>query len=372
MIRKVAIINNNPTKRQELAAIFSAQGCDITLADDGFELLNTVTEGCDAAIVETGSIDIWDDEFLAKFREVAPDLPLVLTVQSGKIESYVAMLSTGAWDYLTEPFSEEAVRLMLRRLEEQQALLEQKRYLLAELEQAAGEPKVITRDPRMIQILRQVNKVAATDSSVLILGEKGTEKARIARLIHNAGPGKSCPFIRIDCTLPEEESIGRLFGAAGESFAALSAGGTVFLDEITHISPDAQAKLLRMLDGKARPRVISSSSDDPFEQVERGHFREDLFFRLNASQIFLPPLRERTGDVHLLANELMQRHGMAKPELGWDELEEYDWPGNVSELEAAVLLAALRRSDCANAADDLLPTKRRTKNRRRFRREKPR
>ena len=371
MIRKVAIVSNNPAKRQELTAIFTAQGCDVTLAADGLELLNAVTEGCDAAIVETDTIDIWDDEFLATFREEAPDLPLVLTVQSGRIESYVAMLSTGAWDYLAEPFSEEAVRLMLRRLEEQQALLEQNRYLLAELEHARGEPPVITRNPRMIQILRQVNKVAATDSSVLILGEKGTEKEKIARLIHNASPRQSRPFIRIDCTQPEEESAGKMLSGTDESFSTISGGGTIFLDEITHAGPDAQARLLRLLDGEARPRIISSSSDDPFEQVERGRFREDLFFRLNASQIFLPPLRERTGDIPLLAGELMQQHGMAKPDLGWDELKEYDWPGNVSELEAAVLLAALRRGDCGNAADVLLPANRRADNRRRFRRGKP-
>jgi|GEM_PF-6237321 len=368
VIRGIAMIYNNPAKRRELASILAAQGCEVFVARDGLELLNSAAEGCDAAIVDTDTIDIWDDGFLARLRAEAPDLPLVLIMQFGRIESYVAMLSTGAWDYLAEPFSEDSVALLLHRLEEQLVLVEQNRYLWEELEQARGEAQVTTRDPRMTQILRQVGKVAATDASVLILGEKGTEKEKVARLIHRASPRKTGAFVRVDCSLPEEESIGRLFGIAAGGFSRLAEGGTVFLDEVTQISSEAQAKLLRMLSGADGPRLISASSDDPFEQVEKQHFREDLFFRLNAAQIFLPPLRERTVDIPLLAAELMDRFGMNKPDFGWDELAEYDWPGNVGELEAAVRLAALRRSNCANAADDLLPRDRRMRNRRRFRR----
>jgi len=368
VIRTIVMIYNNPAKRQSLASILAAHGCDAIVAHDGLELLDSAAEGCDAAIVDTDTIDIWDEGFLARLRNQAPDLPLVLIIQSGRIESYVAMLATGAWDYLSEPFSEDSVGLLLRRLEEQLVLVEHNRYLWDQLEQTRGEARVTTRDPRMTQILRQVGKVAATDASVLILGEKGTEKEKVARLIHAASERKTGPFVRVDCTLPEEKSIGKLFDRRAGGVSRLAARGTVFLDELTRISPQAQAKLLRMLDTPDVPRLISASSDDPFEQVEKQQFREDLFFRLNAAQIFLPPLRERPADIPLLAAQLMDRYGMHKPDEGWDELIEYDWPGNVGELEAAVRLAALRRSDCANAADDLLPKDRRAKNRRRFRR----
>ena len=368
MIRRLTILHNNPAKRQRLAAILAAQGCDVTVAPDGLELLSSIAQGCDAAIVDTDTIDIWDEGFLARLRAEAPDLPLVITIRPGRTEGYVAILSTGAWDYLPEPFAEEKVKMLLRRLDEQHSLLEQNRYLWHELGQARGEAPLITSDPAMSRILRQVGKVAATDASVLILGEKGTEKEKVARLVHDASGRKSEPFARVDCTLPEEESIGKLLEKTSGGFAGMVARGTIFLDEITKISPNAQAKLLRMLDNHDGPRMISASSDDPFEYVERKLFREDLFFRLNAAQIFLPALRERTADIPLLANRFMDELGMEKPDTGWDELADYDWPGNVSELEAAVRLAAFRRGSGHNVADDLLPKERRANKRRRFRR----
>jgi two-component system response regulator AtoC len=367
VIRRVVIVHNNPLLRQRLATLLSAQACDVVIAHDGAELLSRVAEGCDAAIVDVNTIDIWDKEYVGKLRAEAPELPLVLTIHPGRIESYVALVSTGACEHLAEPFREEQVKLLLRRLGEQQTLLEQNRYLWAELERARGETRLTTCDPRMIQILRQATKVAATDVSVLILGERGTEKEKVARLLHTASPRRSGPFIRVDCTARDETSFDRLFSKNAGGFSDLVEGGTLFLDEVTQMGPQAQARLLRALDEDAGPRLVCSASDDPFEDVEREVFREDLFFRLNAAQVFVPPLRERAADIPLLAAEFMEQFGLAKPQMGWEELTEYDWPGNVTELEAAVRLAALRRGNCENAAEDLLPRNCRARNRRRFR-----
>ena len=365
--RRITLILNNNAERERLQELLTAAGCEVTIARDGTELLGAVAAGCDAAIVDTGTVDLWDAGFVRELRARAPDLPLVLASHTGRVESYVAMLSTGAWDYLARPFSSEAVEVLLRRVDEQKTLLEQNRYLWAELEQMQGLPHTSTRDPRMVEILRQVSKVAQTDASVLILGEPGTEKTAIARLIHNAGPRKPRPFIHVNCGVAERSLAERLRGRQG-NVCSLAAGGTVLLDEVTAMSPHLQATLLRILEDDSATRFICTSSKDPYEEIEKGRFRSDLFFRLNSSQIFLPPLRERAADIPVLAGELMDQLGVPKPEAGWDELADYDWPGNFSELEAAVRLAALRRGDTTgNAADALLPrTYPRRKTRRRF------
>ena len=376
VIRKVALIQNNRADKARLEAILNATGCEPAAAADGADLLGYLTAGCDAAFVDTDTIDIWDKDFLARLRGEAPDVPLVLTLQPGRVESYVAMLSTGAWDYLSQPFTEESVLLLLRRIDEQKTLLEQNRYLWAELEKVRGRPKVLTRDPRMIEIFRQVGKVARTDAAVLILGEQGTEKAKVARLIHNASDRKTRPFVQIDCSQPDEQVAERLVGRNTRGPWALAAGGSVLLDEVLRLSPRMQASLLRALeaaleaaleDTASAARLVCTSSVDPYEEIDNGNFRSDLFFRLNSAQIFLPPLRERAADIPLLAADFMDELGMTRPDAGWDELAEYDWPGNLNELEAAVRLAALRMANSGNAADALLPRVcPRRKGRRRF------
>lgn len=367
-IRKITVIHNNELLRRRLVGLLTDLGCEVTVAADGHDLLSTI-ESCDVAIVDCKTVDIWDAGFMARLRACAPNLPLVLTIQPGRLESYVALVSTDAWEHLPEPFYRDTVAVLLHRLGEQQKLVEQNRYLWAELETTRGQADVNTRDPRMTQILRQVSKVAATDAAVLILGERGTEKEKVARLVHKASERRNLPFIEAGCRQGEEESFTRLFSDAGGGFASLIMGGTIFLREVTALAPEAQARLLRAMEDDSCARVVSSSSDDPFEEVERGAFREDLFFRINAAQVFVPPLRERTADIALLAQEFMEQFGMPKPEDGWDELAQYDWPGNVNELEAAVRLAAIRRNRCDSAAEHLLPPRFRPENRRPFRRK---
>jgi len=354
VIKKTAIIQNNPGDQQTLTEILTASGCEVMVARDGAELLDCVSEGCDAAIVDSGTIDLWERGFLNRLRDQAPDLPLVLTVQSGTVHSYVAMLSTCAWDFLTKPYSAEAVSLLLHRLGEQKLLLEQNRYLWEELDSVQGPVRVGMRDARMVEILRQVGKVAQTDAPVMILGEPGTETAQVARLIHKASTRKDRPFIRIDCTLPEHKLLEKLLCRQSLGVGRLAAGGTVFLDEVIGISPKVQATLLRILEDQFSARLVCATSKDPYDAMDRGDFRRDLFFRINSAQVFLPPLRERTADILLLAGEMMDDFGMPRPDSGWDELAQYEWPGNTRELEAAVRLASIR-GGASNAAEQLLP-----------------
>jgi len=353
VISKTAIIQNNNADRQALTEALRASGCEVMAAYDGAELLECVSDGCEAAIVDSGTLDMWERGFLHKLRAQASALPLVLTIESGSAQSYMAMLSTSAWDFLTKPFSTESVSLLLHRLGEQKLLLEQNRYLWGELEAILGPAAVATRDSRMMEILRQVGKVAQTDAPVMILGELGTETDRVARLLHKASGRKNLPFIRVDCRLPENQLAEKLCGPV--SLCRLAGGGTVFLDEVTEIGSAIQAKLLRILEDHFDARLICATSKDPYEQIEKGSFRRDLFFRINSAQVFLPPLRERTTDIPLLAGAMMDELGMHRPDGGWDELAQYDWPGNTRELEMAVRLAAIRGDCPASAAEQLLP-----------------
>jgi len=368
VLRRIALILNNSSERALMQEIIASAGCESGLAADGAELLHCLAEGCDAAFVDSDTIDLWDRGFICKLGSEAPDVPLVLVMRSGRIEGYVAMLSSGAWDFVTRPIEREALMVVLHRLDEQKLLLEQNRYLWSELDKMEGRPATATRDPRMIEIFRQVAKVARTDASVLILGERGTEKTAVARLIHGASPRSGRPFIHIDCTVHRDRLAERLSGRGAAELCTIAAGGTILLDEFLEITPRLQAMLLRAVTNAPSVRFICSSSRDPYEEIEKGNFRSDLFFRLNSDQIFLPPLRERASDIPLLAGALMDQLGVPRPSTGWEELVDYDWPGNVSELEAAVRLAAFRTSDAADAAEALLPRGRiRRKTRRRFR-----
>jgi len=367
VLRKIALILNNSAERVQMQEIIAAAGCEPVAAADGTELLHCLADGCDAAFVDSDTIDLWDRSFICKLGTQAPDAPLVLVMRSGRIESYVAMLSCGAWDFVTRPIEHDAVMLVLHRIDDQKILLEQNRYLWSELEKQDGRPATATRDPRMIEIFRQVSKVARTDASVLILGERGTEKNAVARLIHGASARSARPFIHVDCTVHRDQLAAELAGKGAAELCTIAAGGTILLDEFLEIAPRLQAVLLRTVTNAPSVRFICSSSKDPYEEIEKGNFRSDLFFRLNSDQIFLPPLRERAGDIPLLAGALMDQFGVPRPSTGWDELADYDWPGNVSELEAAVRLAAFRTGDVPNAADALLPHGRtRRKTRRRF------
>ena len=365
MIRKVAIVQSNPTDRQKLSELLSACGCETIAANDGEELLEIAVQ-CDAMLIDSRMLDIRRKEFVETLRSRAPGVPLVLTIgANGDVQDYAAMVSVDAWDFINRPYCEEAVSLLLHRISEQKTLVEQNKYLWAEIEQIQGGVEVVSQDQRMMDIIRQAGKVAAADVSVMILGETGTEKQTVARLIHRSSARHTGPFIHVDCSQKEAHLERMLMPQSPDNASIIAGGGTIFFDEITRLPAELQAMVLRMLEDGPDARIVCSSSDDPYEAIERKRFREDLFFRINEAQIFLPPLRERSGDIPLLAASFINRLGLEPPADGWEQLTEYDWPGNVDELEAAVRLAALRREWSSNIADTLLPQRRFTKLRKR-------
>jgi two-component system response regulator HydG len=301
------------------------------------------------------------EEVKAKYPETA----VVVMTAFATVSSAVEAMRIGAGDYLTKPFALEELTNVLERSAQRRQFDVESRLLRERLRNQTGMGNLIGRTPEMEKLYRILSKVAFTSHPVLILGESGTGKELVARAIHFNGVNASKPFIPVDCgslvpTLIESELFGHVKGAftgANQARAGLLAAadnGTVFLDEIGELPLDLQSKLLRALQEKeVRPvggtqtvpiaaRILAATNRDLSAMVDQGRFRKDLYFRLNVVNIRIPPLRERKGDIPLLAAHALERQrretGMSHT-FSDDSLRliaEYDWPGNVRELEHAI------------------------------------
>ncbi len=296
-----------------------------------------------------------------------PNVVVIVMTAFATVSSAVEAMRSGASDYLTKPFGMEQLTDVLTRAAQRRTFDREARALREQIRAgaAAGMGPLIGRSAAMEKLHRMLSKVAFTSHPVLILGESGTGKEVVARLIHSHGPHAGKPFIPVDCgslvpTLIESELFGHVKGAftgamrAKEGLLVAAGNGTVFLDEIGELPLDLQAKLLRALQEKeVRPvgatysmtihaRILAATNQDLQAMVESGRFRKDLYFRLNVVNLQLPPLRERKGDVPLLAVHMLDRlcRESGKRCSFSDEtlrmLNEYNWPGNVRELEHAI------------------------------------
>jgi len=271
-------------------------------------------------------------------------------------------MKSGAYDYVTKPFTLEQLRLLLDRVAAHQRLKTENRMLREKIKSKQGFGNIIGRAPEMDKLYRIIAKAAHSAHPVLILGESGTGKEMVARAIHYSGPFRDKPFIPVDCgslvpTLIESELFGYVKGAftgamqSKEGLLAIAEGGTLFLDEVGELPVDLQAKMLRALQEKEiRPvgstrqvpinvRILAATNRNLEQGVAQGSFRRDLFFRLNVLSLRIPPLRERRQDIPLLAANVLDRlaHTTGRSfEMTDDAMKAllaYDWPGNVRELE---------------------------------------
>ena len=306
---------------------------------------------------------------LEEVKSLYPDTVVVVMTAFATVNSAVEAMRIGASDYLTKPFAMDELTAMLERAVERRNFDGEARRLRGRLRTEQGFGTLVGRSPEMDRLYRILSKVAFASHPVLILGESGTGKEMVARAIHSNGPNAASPFIPVDCgslmpAMVESELFGYLKGAfpgalkAKTGLLAAAGGGTIFLDEISELPLDLQAKLLRALQQKAiRPlgasdkpedqvpinvRILAATNRDLAQMVERGQFRKDLYFRLNVVTLRVPPLRERKQDVPLLAAhfiERMSRESGSSYTLSDDALRtmvDYDWPGNVRELENAI------------------------------------
>jgi len=307
-------------------------------------------------------------EILSEIKQYSPDTTVVIMTAHGSIDSAVAAIKKGAYDYLQKPFDFEELKLFTRKVLEHHQLVHEMAELREELASIQGSGDIVTRNRAMIEMLDFAARVAESSISVLIEGESGTGKELVAHYIHRKSDRAEKPFIKVNCAaIPEQLLESELFGHVRGAFTGAlkdrqgrfetADGGTIFLDEIGEISSSIQSKLLRVLQTKdfervgenitrkVDVRVISATNRNLDEALKEGNFREDLFYRLNGVRIKLPPLRERPEDVPFLIHHFLKEYSKDKSiEIAQDAdkaLKAYRWSGNVRELENVIERAAL-------------------------------
>jgi DNA-binding NtrC family response regulator len=315
--------------------------------------------------------------------EAKPDMTIIVMTAYSSVESAVKALKSGAYDYITKPFDPDELSLLVRRASEHRSLRSENIRLKERLETMAPVPQIIGSSPGMKRVLELIEAVSKTDATVLIKGESGTGKELVARAIQARSARKYNPFVVVNCgALSEGILESELFGHEKGAFTGaqyrhkgkfeLADGGTIFLDEIGTISQKVQIELLRVLEEKTITRVggqtpisidfrvIAATNQDLEAAVESGDFREDLFWRLNVFTIDVPPLRERQGDIPLLATHFlayytraMNRKPMELAPAALEALRSYSWPGNVRELQNAVERAVVVGTPPMIQAEDL-------------------
>ena len=305
-------------------------------------------------------------ELLEKFKEADPKTEIIMVTAVNEVKTAVKAIKLGAYEYIIKPFIVDDILTVIGRALEKQSLVKEVTYLRNALERYHPFEKMIGKDIKMRKIFDLISTVSQSDGTVLIHGESGTGKELVARAIHNRGHRSNQPFVVINCaaipaTLMESEIFGynrgAFTGATTTSIGKLEIAdkGTVFLDDIDSLDINMQAKLLRIIQEKeferlgstkvikADVRFVAASNKDLEKLISRGEFREDLYYRLNVLPIKLPPLRERRGDIPLLLNHFLELYAknMGKsPKIISNEavkvLTEYDWPGNVREVQNIV------------------------------------
>ncbi len=332
----------------------------------------------DVRMPQVSGIDI-----LNAAREQDPETPVIFMTAQASLQSAIQAVNQGAFYYIQKPFSNDDLLAILRRASEYRQLRSENKQLKREIkrrDRTRGR-KVLGQAKRFTEVLRLAEEVAPTDSTVLIQGESGTGKEVVARYIHELSQRNDGPFLSLNCgALPESLLESELFGHMKGSFTgavrdkqglfAAARGGTFFLDEIAEMTPATQVKLLRILQerealpvGGTEPipvdvRVVAATNRDLDEEIRKGRFRSDLYYRLNVIALHLPPLRERREDIPILADAFLQNIAKERSEptkrLDPDALDtvlSYDWPGNVRELENALEHAAIssRATDISRA-----------------------
>jgi DNA-binding NtrC family response regulator len=310
-------------------------------------------------------------DLMRRAHRIDPDLPVILITAFASIESAVAAVKDGAFDYLPKPFSAEQLRVAVDRALRQRELRLENRSLRQQLQQTFGLESIIGRSPVMGRVFELIKKAARSEANILVLGESGTGKELVARAIHANSERASRPFVPVDCaSLPEQLLESELFGHEKGAFTGAlatrpgrieqAAGGVLFLDEVGEMSPAVQAKFLRVLQEreyqrlggtrnlKADVRVLAATNRNLKDAIGKGDFREDLYYRLAVFDIALPPLRERPEDIPLLVEAFLEEIGrsVGRPAAGvsreaQETLVGHAWPGNVRELRNAIERAVI-------------------------------
>ena len=361
------VVDDDESNLESLEGVFAREGYQTLLAPGGREALEVARKNhVDVVLTDLMMPDMDGLDLLRSIKTVSPETEVILMTAYGTVARAVEAMKEGAYDFVTKPFKKIQIIKGVRRAMEKQVLLIENRNLRSLLETGSKDRTIIGNSFVMRQSLDMLRQVASSEANVLFFGESGTGKELFARQLHRWSRRADTVFIPFNCAaLPRDLAEAELFGHEKGAFTGAhkerpglfreADGGTLFLDEVGELDPALQSKLLRVLqEGEVRPvggartvevdvRIVSASKADLESMVKSGTFRDDLYYRLNVINMTIPPLRERTEDVPLLADHFLRKYvkknrrsitGIARGALA--TLGAYNWPGNVRELENVV------------------------------------
>ncbi len=361
---RILIVDDEPGMREFLEIMLEKEGYTVETTADGRKAVEKIeSKPFDLAIVDIQMPVMNGIEVLKRINEKKTDTTAIMITAFASHETAIEAMKLGAYDYITKPFKIDEIKLVIRKALEKRRLERENSRLRKELETKYGLGNIIGRSPTILKVFDLIKRVSELKVNILVTGESGTGKELVARAIHYTGIRQQGPFVPVNCgAIPETLMESELFGYRRGAFTGAARdkkglfeeadGGTIFLDEIADLPIHLQVKLLRVLEDKTvRPlgstepipidvRVIAATNKNLEEEVTRGRFREDLFYRLNVIKIVLPPLRERREDISPLALHFIDKYSreMEKDIRGispkaLEVLESYHYPGNVRELE---------------------------------------
>jgi two-component system response regulator PilR (NtrC family) len=362
---KILVVDDEQSMRDFLAIMLKKDGHDVVTAENGSDALKAIqAEIFDLVITDVKMPGVDGIGVLKTVKEISVDTVVLMVTAFATAETAVEAMKLGAYDYITKPFKVDEIKLIIRKALEKRHLSTENILLKREITSRAGFENFVGKSDQMQKVFSLVRQVANTLSTVLITGESGTGKELVARAIHYNSARKDRPFVTINCgALPETLLESELFGYMKGAFTGAASnkqglfeaanGGTIFLDEISATTPALQIKLLRVLQEKevlrvggttnvkVDVRVIAASNKDLQEEVAKGAFREDLYYRLNVLPIHIPPLRDRNEDVPVLVEYFLQKllSGKVQKKIMPETMKllmHHRWPGNVRELENTV------------------------------------
>jgi two-component system response regulator GlrR len=385
---RILVVDDDRNLVELIRMRLETAGYDVVTAFDEEEALMKAPEHVvDLSIVDLQLVRKDGISLMEELHLVNPHMPVLILTAHGSIETAVEAMKRGAFSYLTKPFESRDLLLQIEKALENSRLSSEVERLKGLVEQSYAPTNVVTRSEKMRNVLEAVSRIAKAESTVLLLGESGTGKDLVARLIHLAGARGDRPFVAVNCAaLPEGLLESTLFGHEKGAFSGAfraakglfvqADGGTIFLDEIGDMPLSIQAKVLRVLQERCfypvgsekltevNVRVIAATNKDLDEQVKRGLFREDLYYRVHVIPIQLPPLRERKEDIPALVDHFLDEFvkQTGKEIKGFtpqamQKLMFYDWPGNVRELKNAIEYAVAMSDNDRITEDLILSTK---------------
>ena len=386
MTASILIVDDDKAHLSMLKTILAGWGHAVVGVEDGGDAINKVQETpYDAVLMDVRMAKVSGIEALARIKEINPAIPVIIMTAYSSVDTAVEAMKIGAYDYLTKPLNFDELKLTLDRSLEHMILLKENQSLRERIAEDSSLSNIIGKSQPMRELLDMVKTVAATEATILISGESGTGKELIAKAIHANSNRRKKNLVTVNCaaltdTLLESELFGHEKGAFTgadkhrDGRFMQANGGSIFLDEVGEIPLPMQAKLLRTIQEREIQRVgsdktfrvdvriIAATNRDLLVEVEKGRFRDDLYYRLNVVNLLLPSLRDRMEDIPLLASYFLMQYselnrkrlkGFTPPAM--DMLVKYGWPGNVRELENAVERAVILSAGEFVAEKDLPP-----------------